>query len=204
MPRLKDKYLQEVAPTLQKEFSYKNAMAIPTVVKVVLNMGLGEAIQNPKAIDAAVGDMTAIAGQKPLITKAKKSIATFKLREGMNIGTTVTLRGDRMWYFLDKLMNITLPRIRDFRGINPKSFDGRGNYSLGVKEQLIFPEIEYDKVDKIRGMDITIVTTARTDEESRALLKALGMPFRSPPAEKAVEPETASSESAPQEDNANG
>jgi large subunit ribosomal protein L5 len=177
MPRLKDKYTTEVAPALQKEFGIKNHMAIPKVVKVVLNLGLGEAIQNPKAVDTAVNDLAQIAGQKPLINKAKKSIATFKLRAGMSIGTSVTLRGNRMYEFLDKLMNLALPRIRDFRGVSPKSFDGRGNYSLGIKEQLIFPEIDYDKVDKIRGMDITIVTTARTDEEARALLRHLGMPF---------------------------
>lgn len=178
MPRLKDRYNQEVAPSLQKEFNYPNSMAIPRLVKIVINMGLGEAIQNPKALDAAVRDLSNIAGQKPVVTKAKRSIATFKLRAGMNIGTTVTLRGNRMWEFFDKLTNLALPRIRDFRGVNPRSFDGRGNYSLGVKEQLIFPEIDYDKIDKIRGMDITIVTTARTDEEARSLLRSLGMPFR--------------------------
>ncbi len=178
MPRLKDRYDKEVAPALHKEFNYANAMAVPRVVKVIVNMGLGEAISNPKAVDAAVNDLSQIAGQKPVVTKAKKSIATFKVRAGMNIGACVTLRGARMWEFLDKFMNLALPRIRDFRGVNPKSFDGRGNYSLGVKEQLIFPEIDYDKVDRIRGMDITIVTTARTDEEGRSLLKGLGMPFQ--------------------------
>jgi large subunit ribosomal protein L5 len=176
--RLLEKYRTEVVPALQKEFGYENLMAVPKITKVVINMGLGEAIQNPKSLDNAVGDLTKIAGQKPVITKAKKSIATFKLREGMNIGTMVTLRGARMYEFLDRFMNLALPRIRDFRGVSAKSFDGRGNYSLGVKEQLIFPEIEYDKVDKIRGMDITIVTTAGTDEEARSLLRKMGMPFR--------------------------
>lgn len=191
MPRLKDKYDNEVIAALQKEFNYPNRMAIPKVAKVVLNLGLGETIQNPKALDTAVADLQAIAGQKPLINKAKKSIATFKLRAGMNIGASVTLRGTRMFEFLDKLMNLALPRIRDFRGVNPKSFDGRGNYSLGIKEQLIFPEIDYDKVDKIRGMDITIVTTARTDEEARALLKHLGMPFRTGAAQQTMLQEAA-------------
>lgn len=176
--RLLEKYRAEVVPALQKEFGYANLMAVPKITKVVINMGLGEAIQNPKSLDNAVGDLTKIAGQKPVVTKAKKSIATFKLREGMSIGTMVTLRGARMYEFLDRFMNLALPRIRDFRGVSAKSFDGRGNYSLGVKEQLIFPEIEYDKVDKIRGMDITIVTTAKTDEEARALLRKMGMPFR--------------------------
>lgn len=176
--RLHEKYIAEVVPALQKEFEYKNVMAVPRVVKVVVNMGLGESIQNPKSLEHAVGDLTKIVGQKPVITKAKKSIATFKLRQGMNIGTMVTLRGRRMYEFLDRFMSLALPRIRDFRGVSPKSFDGRGNYSIGIKEQLIFPEIEYDKVDKVRGMDITIVTTAKTDEEARALLKKLGMPFR--------------------------
>ena len=176
--RLLEKYRAEVVPALQKEFGYENLMAVPKITKVVINMGLGESIQNPKSLDHAVGDLTKIAGQKPVITKAKKSIATFKLREGMNIGTMVTLRGARMYGFLDRFMNLALPRIRDFRGVSAKSFDGRGNYSLGIKEQLIFPEIEYDKVDKIRGMDITIVTTAKTDEEARALLRKMGMPFR--------------------------
>jgi len=176
--RLREKYTQEVVPALQKEFGYANPMAVPRIVKVVVNMGMGEAIQNPKAMEAAVGDLTKIVGQKPVITKAKKSIATFKLRAGMSIGTMVTLRGRRMYEFLDRFMNLALPRIRDFRGVSAKSFDGRGNYSLGVKEQLIFPEIDYDKIDKIRGLDVTIVTTANTDEEARALLKKLGMPFR--------------------------
>lgn len=176
--RMYEKYKTEVVPSLQKDFGIENVMAVPRIVKVVINMGLGETIQNPKSLENAVGDLTKIAGQKPVITKAKKSIATFKLRQGMNIGTMVTLRGRRMYEFLDRFMNLALPRIRDFRGISGKSFDGRGNYSIGIKEQLIFPEIEYDKVDKIRGMDITIVTTAKTDEEARAMLKKLGMPFR--------------------------
>ena len=152
-------------------------MEIPKVEKVIINMGVGEAVANPKVLDAAVGDLTLISGQKPIITRAKKSIATFKLREGMPIGTKVTLRGERMYHFLDKLINVSLPRVRDFRGISPKAFDGRGNYALGMKEQLIFPEISYDKIDKTRGMDIVIVTTAKTDEEARELLKLLGMPF---------------------------
>lgn len=179
MARLKEKYAKEVAPVLMEKFKYHSVMQIPRIEKVVLNMGVGDAIQNAKALDAAVGDLATIAGQKPVITKAKKSISNFKLREGMSIGTKVTLRGVRMWAFLDKLMNVDLPRVRDFRGVSPKAFDGRGNYSLGVKEQLIFPEINYDKVDKIRGMDITIVTTAPTDEEAFELLKLMGMPFRS-------------------------
>lgn len=176
--RLHVKYNEEVLPALQKELGIDNVMAVPRIVKVVINMGLGETIQNPKSLETAVADLAKIAGQKPVVTKAKKSIATFKLREGMNIGTMVTLRGRRMYEFLDRFMNLALPRIRDFRGVSAKSFDGRGNYSIGIKEQLIFPEIEYDKVDKVRGMDITIVTTARTDAEARALLKKLGMPFR--------------------------
>lgn len=176
--RLADKYNKEVAPTLMKEFSYENAMQVPKLVKIVVNMGLGETIQNPKALDIAVKDMTAVVGQKVVITRAKKSIATFKLRAGMPIGAMVTLRGDRMYEFLDRLTSLALPRIRDFRGISDKSFDGRGNYTLGLKEQILFPEIEYDKVDKVRGMDITFVTTARTDEEARSLLKHMGMPFR--------------------------
>lgn len=177
MARLKDKYQQEIMPALQKEFSYDNVMAIPKLDKVVVNIGLGEAIQNPKALDAAVQDITAITGQKPVITRAKKSIAAFKLRDGMAIGVKVTLRGDRMYEFIDRLFNVALPRVRDFRGVSPTSFDGRGNYSLGLREQLIFPEIDYDKVDKIRGMQIAFTTTARTDEEGKALLKMLGMPF---------------------------
>lgn len=174
---LKNKYEQEVVPALQKQFNYPNVMMLPKLVKIVVNVGLGEAVQNAKALDAAVGDIAAITGQKPIVTKAKKSIATFKIREGMPIGCKVTLRGERMWDFYDKLVNVALPRVRDFRGVSPKAFDGRGNYALGLKEQLIFPEIDYDKVDKIRGMDIIIVTTANTDEEAKALLKGLGMPF---------------------------
>ena len=177
MARLKEKYNEEIAAALKEKFQYDNVMQIPKLVKIVVNMGLGEAIANPKALDAAVGDMTQITGQKPIITKAKKSIAAFKLRAGMPIGAKVTLRGDRMYFFLDKLMNLALPRVRDFRGVSTASFDGRGNYALGLKEQLIFPEIEYDKVDKARGMDIIIVTTAKTDEEARELLRLLGMPF---------------------------
>lgn len=177
MARLKDKYRNEIAPALQKEFSYENVMAIPKLDKVIVNIGLGEAVLNDKAIDAAVNDLTIITGQKPLITRAKKSIAGFKLREGMPIGVKVTLRGDRMYEFVDRLFSVALPRVRDFRGVSPKSFDGRGNYSLGLKEQLIFPEIDYDKVDKIRGMQIVFTTTAKTDEEGRALLTHLGMPF---------------------------
>jgi len=160
------------------KFQYKNVMQVPKVEKVIINIGVGEAIQNPKALDAAVNDLTLICGQKPIITKAKKSIAGFKLREGMSIGCKVTLRGERMYLFLDKLINIVLPRVRDFRGVSPQAFDGRGNYSLGIKEQTIFPEIEYDKIDKIRGMEVVIVTTAKTDEEARELLKSMGMPFR--------------------------
>ncbi|HWR09825.1 50S ribosomal protein L5 [Sporomusa sp.] len=175
--RLKEKYINEVTQAMMEKFGYKNVMEIPKVEKVVINMGVGEAVGNPKILDAAVGDMTLIAGQKPVITRAKKSIAAFKIREGMPIGAKVTMRGERMYQFLDKLFNISLPRVRDFRGVNPKSFDGRGNYTMGVKEQLIFPEIDYDKVDKIRGMDIIIVTTAKTDEEARELLKLMGMPF---------------------------
>src|SRR5436190_17768642 len=176
--RLKEKYQQEVVPALQKEFSYKNPMQVPTVHKVVINIGMGEVIQNSKAMDAAVADLTAITGQRPVITRAKKSVAAFKLREGMPIGCMVTLRGDRMYYFLDKLINVALPRIRDFQGVSPEAFDGRGNYTLGLREQLVFPEIDYDKVDKVRGMEVSIVTTARTDEEGRRLLALLGMPFK--------------------------
>lgn len=177
MNRLHDKYISEVVPALQTKFKYKSSMQIPKLEKVVLNMGVGEVKENPKAMDSAVGDMTLITGQRPIITKAKKSIAAFKLREGMNIGCKVTLRGQKMYEFVDKLLNVALPRVRDFRGVSANSFDGRGNYSMGVKEQLIFPEVEYDKVDKIRGMDIVFVTTAKTDEEARELLKLLGMPF---------------------------
>ncbi|WP_449240816.1 50S ribosomal protein L5 [Desulfoscipio gibsoniae] len=178
MPRLKDKFKDEVVKAMMERFGYKNPMQVPRLEKVVINMGVGEAIQNSKAIDAAVNDLMIISGQRPVVTKAKKSIAAFKLRAGMNVGCKVTLRGDRMCEFVDRLFNIALPRVRDFRGISPKSFDGRGNYSMGVREQLIFPEIEYDKIDKVRGMDIIFVTTARTDEEARELLRLLGMPFK--------------------------
>jgi large subunit ribosomal protein L5 len=178
MPRLREKYTQEIVPVLRQEFNYENIMQVPRLVKVVVNIGMGEAIQNAKALDAAVQDITTITGQKPVITRAKRSVAAFKLRTGMPIGTMVTLRGTRMYEFMDKLMNIVLPRIRDFQGISPKSFDGRGNFSTGLREQIVFPEIDYDKVDKIRGMEITVVTTARTDEEARRLLQLMGMPFQ--------------------------
>ncbi len=178
MPRLKDKYNNEVVKAMMQKFGYKNVMQVPRLVKIVLNVGLGEAVQNSKAVDAAVEDLMTITGQRPIVTKAKKSIAAFKLRQGMTIGAKVTLRGDRMWDFADKLFNVALPRVRDFRGVSPKSFDGRGNYTLGIKEQLIFPEIDYDKIDKVRGMDISFVTTAETDEEAMELLRLLGMPFR--------------------------
>jgi large subunit ribosomal protein L5 len=178
MSRLKDKYTNEAAPALQKAFNYKSVMEIPRLEKIVLNMGVGDAKENPKAIDNALRDMTTVAGQKAVVTKAKRSVSAFKLREGMSIGCKVTLRRERMYEFLDKLISIALPRVRDFRGVNPNSFDGRGNYALGVKEQLVFPEIDYDSIDKIRGMDIIIVTTAETDEEARELLLLLGMPFR--------------------------
>lgn len=177
MSRMKEKYNDEVAKGLMEKFGYNNVMEIPKIEKVVINMGVGEAVSNPKILDVAVNDMMTIAGQKPVVTRAKKSIAAFKIREGMPIGAKVTLRGERMYQFLDKLLNIALPRVRDFRGVSPKSFDGRGNYTMGIKEQLIFPEIEYDKIDKIRGMDIIIVTTAKTDEEAHELLKLMGMPF---------------------------
>lgn len=178
MARLKEFYKETVAPALKEEFSYGNPMQIPGLTKIVVNMGVGEASQNSKAIEGALTDMTTITGQKPVITRARKSIANFKLRDGMAVGCRVTLRGDQMWEFLDRLVNIALPRIRDFKGVSPKSFDGRGNYTLGLKEQIIFPEIEYDQVDKIRGMDITICTTANTNDEGRALLKQFSMPFR--------------------------
>jgi large subunit ribosomal protein L5 len=178
MARLKELYNTEMIPKLMKDFSYRNVMEVPKLEKIVINMGLGEAIQNVKILDSAVVEMAAIAGQKPVITKAKKSIASFKLRQGMPIGCVVTLRRDKMYEFLDRLVNVSLPRVRDFKGVSPKGFDGMGNYSMGVKEQLIFPEINYDKVDKIKGMNITIVTSARNDEEGRALLKLMGMPFR--------------------------
>jgi large subunit ribosomal protein L5 len=176
--RLRHVYKDRVIPALVKEFGYKNVMGVPKIEKVAVNIGMGEATQNAKLMDGAVNELSAIAGQKPVITKAKKSIAAFKLREGMPIGTMVTLRGDRMYEFLDRLMNVALPRVRDFRGVSPKSFDGRGNYTLGVKDQLIFPEIDYNKVDKAKGMNISITTTAKTDAEGLALLKHMGMPFR--------------------------
>jgi len=176
--RLKNKYREEVMPALQQRFGYKNVMEIPRLEKVVINMGLGDCKDNSKALETAVGELTIIAGQKPLVTRAKKSIANFKVRAGMNVGAKVTLRGDRMYEFTDKLVSIVLPRTRDFRGVSAKAFDGRGNYSLGVREQLIFPEIEYDKVEKIRGMEMIFVTTAKTDEEARELLRLLGMPFQ--------------------------
>ena len=177
MARLKDKYVAEVAPALMKKFQYKSTMQIPKVEKVVVNVGCGEARDNAKVLESVVNDLAAITGQKPVITKAKKSVANFKLREGMPIGAKVTLRADRMWEFLDRLFNVALPRVRDFRGINPNAFDGRGNYALGLKEQLIFPEIEYDKIDKIRGLDIVFCTTAQTDEEAKELLTQIGAPF---------------------------
>ena len=176
-PRLKTKYTEEVAPALMKKFEYKSSMQIPKMDKITVNVGAGEARDNAKVLDAVVADLMKITGQKPVVTKAKKSVANFKLREGMNIGAKVTLRGDRMWEFMDRLFSIALPRVRDFRGINPNGFDGRVNYAMGVKEQLIFPEIEYDKIDKIRGMDIVFTTTATTDEEARELLTLMGAPF---------------------------
>jgi large subunit ribosomal protein L5 len=178
MARLKERYQKEVAPAIAKEFEIKNSMAIPRLSKIVLNMGMGEAISNAKVLDTAVEELKAIAGQKPVITRAKKSIASFKLREKMPIGVMVTLRGEQMYEFFDRLVSIALPRVRDFRGVSPKAFDGRGNYTIGIREQLIFPEIDFNKVDKLRGMNISIVTTARDDDQARALLKALGMPFR--------------------------
>ena len=177
MLRLKEKYNNEIAPALKEQFKYKSVMEIPKLEKIVINMGLGEVKENPKAIESAISDLTLITGQKPIVTKAKKSVAAFKLREGMNIGCKVTLRGLKMYAFADKLINITLPRIRDFHGIPGNSFDGRGNYALGIKEQIIFPEIEYDKIDKVRGMDVIFVTTAKTDEEARELLTLFNMPF---------------------------
>ena len=175
--RLKDKYLNEVVPALQQKFGYKNVMEIPKLVKIVLNTGLGDCKDNPKALEIAVGEMAIISGQKPVVTRARKSIANFKLREGMPVGAKVTLRGERMEEFMDKLVSIALPRVRDFRGVSNKAFDGRGNYALGIREQLLFPEIEYDRVDKIRGMEMIFVTTAKTDEECKELLRLLGMPF---------------------------
>ena len=177
MARLKEAYKTEVAPALMKKFGYKSVMQIPKLEKVVINVGCGEAKENSKVIDAIINDLSAITGQRPVVCKARKSVANFKLREGMNIGAKVTLRGDRMWEFMDRLFSIALPRVRDFRGINPNGFDGRGNYAMGVKEQLIFPEIDYDKIDKIRGMDIVFTTTATTDEEARELLSLMGAPF---------------------------
>jgi large subunit ribosomal protein L5 len=176
--RLRERYAKEIAPAIAKEFDIKNPMAVPRLEKIVLNMGLGEAVANSKIIDTAADELTSIAGQKPVTTRAKKAIASFKLRQGMPIGSMVTLRGDRMYEFLDRLVSVALPRVRDFRGVSPKAFDGRGNYTLGIREQLIFPEIDFNKVDKTRGMNISIVTTARDDEQARALLRALGMPFR--------------------------
>lgn len=178
MPRLKDRYRKEVVPALMKEFGYTNPMAVPRLRKVVLNMGLGEAIQNSKLLDSATNELGAISGQKPVITRARKSIANFKLRKNMPIGAMVTLRGDRMYEFMDRLMNVALPRVRDFRGLSPQSFDGRGSYTLGVRDQLIFPEVDYSKVEKVKGLNISIVTDARTDAEALALLRHLGMPFR--------------------------
>jgi large subunit ribosomal protein L5 len=177
-PRLKRLYREEVVPTLMKEFGYPHHLAVPRLEKIVLNIGLGEAVSNQKAIDHAMNDLAAITGQRPVVTRARKSIAAFRLRKGMPIGVMVTLRGNRMWDFLDRLIAIALPRIRDFRGVSPKSFDGRGNYTLGLREQLVFPEVDYDKIDKVRGLEVTIVTTARTDREARRLLELLGMPFR--------------------------
>ncbi len=178
MGKLREKYFKEIAPQLQKQYNYKNPMQIPRLEKIVLNMGLGEAIHNIKVLDRAVEELSLIAGQKPVITRARKSIASFKLREGMPIGCMVTLRSTRMYDFLEKLVNVALPRVRDFRGVTDKSFDGRGNYTLGIKEHIIFPEIDYDKIDKIKGLNITIVTTAKTDEEGKSLLRLMGMPFR--------------------------
>ena len=178
MSRLRDRYSKDVAPALAKEFGYKNVMAIPKIEKVVVNMGLGEATGNAKIVDVGADEVARVTGQKPVITRAKKSIAQFKVRKGMPIGVMVTLRGDRMWEFLDRLISIALPRVRDFRGVSPRGFDGRGNYTLGLKDQLLFPEIDYMKVDKARGMNISVVTTAKSDEESRKLLQLLGMPFR--------------------------
>lgn len=175
---LKERYRREVIPQLMKKFNYRNVMEAPRLEKIVINMGVGEAIQNPKALEAAVNDLAQISGQRPIVTTARKSIAAFKLRAGMKIGCKVTLRGDRMYDFMEKLVNVVLPRVRDFRGVSARSFDGRGNYTLGLREQVIFPEIDYDKIDKVRGMDITIVTTAKTDEEARELLRFIGMPFR--------------------------
>lgn len=177
MARLKEYYFNEIVPVMKKKFNYKNDLEVPKLEKIVVNMGVGEAKENAKVLESAVKDLETITGQKPIITKAKKSIANFKIRQGMSVGCKVTLRGEKMYEFADRLINLALPRVRDFRGVSPDSFDGRGNYALGIKEQLIFPEIDYDKVDKVRGMDVIIVTTARTDEEARELLSLLGMPF---------------------------
>ncbi len=177
MARLKDKYLKDMVPALKQKFGYSNIMQVPKLEKIVVNMGLGDAKDNPKSLDAAVLDMTTVTGQKPIVTKAKKSVANFKLRAGMSVGAKVTLRGERMYEFADRVLNVALPRVRDFRGVSEKSFDGRGNYALGIKEQLIFPEIDYDQIEKIRGMDIVFVTSAKTDEEARELLTLMGMPF---------------------------
>jgi large subunit ribosomal protein L5 len=177
MPRLKERFMTEVVPAMEREFGYDNVMRVPRVTKVVVNIGLGEALENAKALDAAIKDLTSITGQKPIVTRAKKSIATFRLRAGNPIGLKVTLRGRRMYDFLDRLFNVAFPRVRDFRGISPDSFDGRGSYTLGMREQLVWPEIDYDKIDKVRGMELTIVTTAKTDDEARQLLRLLGMPF---------------------------
>jgi large subunit ribosomal protein L5 len=178
MNRMQEQYQKDVAPALFKSFSFKNVMQVPRIEKVVINIGLGEAMDDPKALEAAASDLTQIAGQKPVMTKSRKSIAAFKLREGRVIGTKVTLRGERMWAFLDRLLNVALPRVRDFRGVSADAFDGRGNYTLGLRDQLIFPEIDYDKIDKLRGMEVTIVTSAKTDDQARALLQLLGMPFK--------------------------
>ncbi len=178
LARLKERYRKEIAPALKERFNYRNVMEIPRLEKIVVNMGVGDAVQNSKAMDTAVSELSAITGQRPVVTKAKKSIANFKIRKGMAIGCAVTLRGEKMYDFLDRLVNVALPRVRDFRGVSSKGFDGRGNYTLGVKEQLIFPEVDYDKVEKVRGMDITVVTTAKTDEEAKGLLAMMGMPFR--------------------------
>ena len=177
MNRMQERYNNDVVPALRKSFDLKNIMQVPRITKVVVNIGMGEALDNPKALESAVSDLTIVTGQKPVMTKARKSIANFKLREGRLIGTKVTLRGDRMWSFLDRLMSTALPRVRDFRGVSPNAFDGRGNYTLGLRDQLIFPEIEYDRIDKLRGMEVTIVTTAKNDDQARALLQMLGMPF---------------------------
>lgn len=177
MNRMRERYQKEVAPALFKSFTFKNVMQVPRIEKVVVNIGLGEALDNPKVLESAVGDLATVTGQKPVTTKARKSIANFKLREGRLIGAKVTLRGDRMWAFLDRLINIALPRVRDFRGVSANAFDGRGNYTLGLRDQLVFPEIDYDKIDKLRGMEVTIVTSAKNDEQARALLQMLGMPF---------------------------